>query len=241
MAPKGGKLNQSQRCKKTGNGTVGWTDGTLEASVGVLGTLRRRPTELALSDERAAHILVASDELLSWSREDRSTRWTDGPLDRTIGLSDDQVWTRQRCAKTNTSAPDEPTPWSRESIGLSSIQRRSGREVVFSTRWTDAPSVYSVGTVVSVELQRLSDVEGSGWTDVLEKHIISSSDATFFREPSQWLAECLGLLIPPPLAHLRLLDCVEVQESAKYLEDHIQSIQVLNCSSLDLHMLCVCA
>jgi hypothetical protein len=37
----------------------------------------------------------------------------------------------------------------------------------------------------------------------------------------------LGLFIPPPLTHLRFLDGVEVQESARHLEDHIQSIQVL--------------
>jgi hypothetical protein len=54
---------------------------------------------------------------------------------------------------------------------------------------------------------------------------------------SQRLFECLGLFIPAPLTHLRLLDCVEVKESPRYLEDHIQSIQVLNCSSIDLHML----
>jgi hypothetical protein len=38
-----------------------------------------------------------------------------------------------------------------------------------------------------------------------------------------------------------LLDYVEVQRSSRHLQDHIQSIQVLNCSSLDLHMLSVCA
>jgi hypothetical protein len=58
---------------------------------------------------------------------------------------------------------------------------------------------------------------------------------------SQRLFECLGLFISPPLTHLRLLDCVEVQRSSRHIQDHIQSIQVLNCSSLDLHMLCVCA
>jgi hypothetical protein len=58
---------------------------------------------------------------------------------------------------------------------------------------------------------------------------------------SQWLFGRLGLFIPPPLTHLRLLDCVEVQRSVRHLEDHIQAIQVLNCSSIDLHMLCVCA
>jgi hypothetical protein len=58
---------------------------------------------------------------------------------------------------------------------------------------------------------------------------------------SQRLFGCLGLFIPPPLTHLMLLDCVEVQRSSRHLEDHIQSIWVLNCSSIDLHMLCVCA
>jgi hypothetical protein len=29
----------------------------------------------------------------------------------------------------------------------------------------------------------------------------------------------------PPLTHLRLLDCVEMQGSAKYFEDHIQAMQ----------------
>jgi hypothetical protein len=58
---------------------------------------------------------------------------------------------------------------------------------------------------------------------------------------SQQIFRHLRLFIPPPLTHLRLLDCVEVQMSARHLEDHIQSIQVLNYSSIDLHMLCVCA
>jgi hypothetical protein len=37
-----------------------------------------------------------------------------------------------------------------------------------------------------------------------------------------------------------VLDCVGVQRSARHLENHIQAIQVLICSSIDLHMLCVC-
>jgi hypothetical protein len=45
----------------------------------------------------------------------------------------------------------------------------------------------------------------------------------------------------PSLTHLTWLDCVEVQRSARHLEDHIQSIQVLHFSSMDLHMLSVCA
>jgi hypothetical protein len=76
----------------------------------------------------------------------------------------------------------------------------------------------------------------------LEKKITSVHPTlTFSVVVSQRLFECLGLFIPTPLTQFRLLDCVEVQESARHLEDHIQSIQVLNCSSLDLHMLCVCA
>jgi hypothetical protein len=62
----------------------------------------------------------------------------------------------------------------------------------------------------------------------------------FYVDVRQWLFGCLGLFKHPPLTHLRLLDCVEVQRSARHLKDHIQSIQVLNCSSIDLHMLCVC-
>jgi hypothetical protein len=51
---------------------------------------------------------------------------------------------------------------------------------------------------------------------------------------SQRLFGCLRLFIPPPLTHLRVLDCVEVQRSARHLENHIQAIQELNCSSIDL-------
>jgi hypothetical protein len=76
----------------------------------------------------------------------------------------------------------------------------------------------------------------------LEKDSIDSSHAYFSVAFSQRLFECLALFIPPPpLTYLRWPDCVEVQESSRHLEDHIQSIQVLNCSSLDLNMLSVCA
>jgi hypothetical protein len=75
----------------------------------------------------------------------------------------------------------------------------------------------------------------------LEKVSAVHPTLTFLEAVSQQLFGCLGLFIPPPLTHLRLLDCVEVQRSSRHLEDHIQSIQVLNFSSLDLHMLSVCA
>jgi hypothetical protein len=92
------------------------------------------------------------------------------------------------------------------------------------------------------ESQRLSDDGGAPDEPMLLKsrrRFIRRS--TYQRAASQWLAECLGLFIPPPFTHSRLLDCMKVQESARHLEDHIQSIQVLNCSSLDLHMISLCA
>jgi hypothetical protein len=73
-----------------------------------------------------------------------------------------------------------------------------------------------------------------------EKDSICSYDAYFLVNVSQRLFECLGLFIPPPLTHLSLLVYVEVQRSARHLEYHIQATQVLNCSSIDLRMLCVC-
>jgi hypothetical protein len=58
-------------------------------------------------------------------------------------------------------------------------------------------------------------------------HLMVLLSTTF----SQRLFGHLGLFIPPPLTHLRLLDCVEVQRSVRHIQDHIQAIQVLNCSS----------
>jgi hypothetical protein len=64
---------------------------------------------------------------------------------------------------------------------------------------------------------------------------------TFSVAVSQRLLECLGLFIRPPLTYLRLLACVKVQMSARYLEDHIQAIQVLNLLIHRLaHALCMC-
>jgi hypothetical protein len=44
----------------------------------------------------------------------------------------------------------------------------------------------------------------------LEKIASVHPTLTFSVAVSQRLFECLGLFIPPPLTHLRLLDCVEV-------------------------------
>jgi hypothetical protein len=100
---------QVKDARKQEKGFVGWTDGTIGVSVGVVGTLREASSQQALSDDSMVLILVVSDELQRWSREDSSVGWTDDPLKGTVGLSDDQVWTRQRRAKINAVAPDEPT------------------------------------------------------------------------------------------------------------------------------------
>jgi hypothetical protein len=193
----------------------------------------------------------------------RSIRWlvwmkTDAPrealqhrMNRHLGQGEASVYptvifeTYSTAPSEKSSAPDEPTPWSRGSIGLSdgyiwNIQYCPEWEV-FTTGWTDAPSVHSVGAVLSENLNgyvtwRAPD-EPMPRKSIASVHPTLSFSAAF----SQRLVWCLGLFIPPPLPHLRLLDCVEVQRSSRHLEDQIQSIQVLNCSSIDLHMLSVCA
>jgi hypothetical protein len=68
---------------------------------------------------RRSTFLVVSDELQRRSSEDSSTGWSDIRLSGdTVGLSDTQFHSRQRRAKTKSSAPDDPTPWSRGSVGL---------------------------------------------------------------------------------------------------------------------------
>jgi hypothetical protein len=142
------------------------------------------------------------DELQRKSKEDSSTGWSDSLSGDPVGLSDAQFEFIQSRAKTKPSAPDDPTPWSRWSVGLSDGQLEANSGDLSAS---DHPTV------------------------------------PFSVDVSQQLVWCLGLFIPPPLTHLRWMDCVEVQRSSRHIQDHIQSIQVLNCSSLDLHILCVCA
>jgi hypothetical protein len=73
---------------------------------------------------------------------------------------------------------------------------------------------------------------------IVSDHLMVLLLSTDFIQRLVW---SLVLFIPLPPYHLRLLGCLEVQRSARHLEYHIQAIQVLNCSSKDLHMLCVCA
>jgi hypothetical protein len=82
----------------------------------------------APSDEPTVHFLVASDELQRKSSEDSSTGWSDGLSEDTVGLFDAQFQSRQRCAKTKSSAPDEPMPWTRGSVGLSDGRVEANRD-----------------------------------------------------------------------------------------------------------------
>jgi hypothetical protein len=52
------------------------------------------------------------------------------------------------------------------------------------------------------------------WKSIASDHPTVPLSAAF----SQRLVWCLGLFIPPPPTHLRLLDCVEVQRSSKHTE-----------------------
>jgi hypothetical protein len=143
---------------------------------------------------------------------------------------------RQRRAKMKPSAPDDPMPWSRGSVGLFDGRVEATKNVLAAG--SSAPDDPTHCRCIALEqlCQRISTAmwrgRGTWWTDALE--ILASVHPTlpFSAAFSQRLVWCLGLFIPPPLTHLSLLDCVEVQESARHLEDHIQSIQVLNCSLL---------
>jgi hypothetical protein len=69
------------KMKKQRKDIVGWTDNTLEVSVGALGTLRRGWNQQAPSDEPTIHFVDVLDEFQRRSIEVRSVRWTDGPLE----------------------------------------------------------------------------------------------------------------------------------------------------------------
>jgi hypothetical protein len=142
-----------------------------------------------------------------------STRWSDAWSRWSVGLSDGRVEANRGDLSAESSAPDDPTH--RRCIASEQLCQR-----ISTGKWRG---------------------RGTRWNDALENLASVHPTLPFSAAFSQRLVWCLGLFIPPPLTHLRLLDCVEVQRSSRHIEDHIQSIQVLNCSSLDLHMLCVCA
>jgi hypothetical protein len=81
-------------------------------------------------DEPTVLFSDAPDELQRRSSKASSTGWSDGLSEDTVGLSDAQFESRQRRAKTTSSAPDEPTPWVRDSVGLSDGHEAAFRDVL---------------------------------------------------------------------------------------------------------------
>jgi hypothetical protein len=144
-----------------------------------------------------------------------------------------------------SSAPDEPTPWSRGSVGLSDGRVEATREVLAAGSLAPDEPTHRRCNASKQLCQRIFNgyMTWRAPDEPTPRKSIASvhPTLTFSEVVSQLLFGCLGLFISPPLTHLRVLDCVEVHRSSRHLEDHIQSIQVLNCSSIDLHMLCVCA
>jgi hypothetical protein len=101
--------------------------------------------KLAPSDEPTVLFPDAPDELQRRSSKPSSTGWFDGLSEDTVGLSDAQFESRQRRAKTTSSAPDEPTPWVRDSIGLSDGHEAAYRDVLArSPSAPDEPNTPSV-------------------------------------------------------------------------------------------------
>jgi hypothetical protein len=178
---------------------------------------RRGAAKTAASDEPTVHWREPSVYPMVMFERDRDTpRWSlKHRMNRRVssGSSDDRVEATRDVLAMGSSAPDDPTE--HQSIASEQLCQRS----------------------CEVE----ATASSTGWTDTRKNMAVDHPTVLLSAAFSLQLVWCLGLFIPPLLAHLRLLDCLEVQESARHLEDHIQSIQVLNCSSLDLHMLSVCA
>jgi hypothetical protein len=160
------------------------------------------------------HFLVASDELQRKSSKDSSTGWSDGLSEDTVGLSDAQFESRQRRAKTKSSAPDEPTPWSRGNVGLSDGRVEATRDILVAGYSTPDEPTHRRCNASEQLCQRIFNgyVMWRAPDEPTPRKSIASDHPTltFSEAVSQRLFGCLGLFIPPPLTHLRLLDCVEV-------------------------------
>jgi hypothetical protein len=121
-------------------------------------------------DEPTVHFLVASDELQRKSKEDSSTGWSNGLSGNTVGLCDAQFEFKQRRARTKPSTPDDLTPWSRWSVGLSDGCVKANRgDLDVGSSASDDPTHHRC--IASEQLcQRISTAKwrgrGTGWTDV---------------------------------------------------------------------------
>jgi hypothetical protein len=112
----------------------------------------------------------------------RNRRWTDGPFSSSVG------WVAEKKRRQQHRMIPRSIGGNRRSIRWSSLNKTEtcqdersstgwtdGSAAVYltvtkkpiekCTRWIDALSVYCVGAVVSVDLQQLSDVEGTRWTN----------------------------------------------------------------------------
>jgi hypothetical protein len=176
------------------------------------------------------------------SSEDEGVRWTDGPLEGVVSLSGGSLTQDREALVQRLVAPDEPTDQAvvhpttmyllTERFWLRSLQHRMNQHTVgWSVKW-----IVSVRFAMAMWRGGAPDEPTPIKRGAFVHPMVKVSTAF-----SQRLFGLLRLFIPPSLAHLRLLDCVEVQRSVRHIQDHIQAIQVLNCSSIDLHMLYVCA
>jgi hypothetical protein len=178
---------------------------------------RREAANTAASDEPTVHWREPSDYPVVKFEQDRDAprRSLKNRMNRLVssGSSDGRVKANREDLAARSSAPDEPT------VRLCNVSEQLCQRIFNGYVTWRAPD------------------------EPMPRKSIASVHPTlpFSVTVNQRLFECLGLFIPPPLTHLKLLECVEVQRSSRHLEDHIQSIQVLNCSSLVLHMLSVCA
>jgi hypothetical protein len=90
--------------------------------------------KLAPSDEPAVHSGIASDDWKEKSYRRCSTGSSDDLSGDTVSLSDAWFESRQRCAKTDSSAQYELTPWSEEASVYPTVLKKpiemSRREVL---------------------------------------------------------------------------------------------------------------
>jgi hypothetical protein len=192
----------SWRCKeKEGKWHRRMNQRYLETSVGVcvgaLGTLRRRPNSIGT---------------VGWTDGPYSScvRWLEGAKQqKTVSLSDALFESRQRRAKRFNS-----TRWT-EVMVSGSIGLSDGLEEANSKVLAESPSALDEAmhrlmkrqsNYVNGHVQWRVTTSSTGWTDAW-KSIASDYPMVLLSTAfSQRLFGRLGLFIPPPLTHLRLME-----------------------------------
>jgi hypothetical protein len=170
--------------------------------------------------------LGASDKLQRKSSEDSSTGWSDGLSGNTVDLSNAQFESRQRRAKTKLSAPDDPTPLSRWSVGLSDGRLKANRgDLDAGSSAPDDPT--DCRCIASEQLCQRTWTDtwrgsGTGWTDALENIASDHPTVLFSVAVSQRLVWCLGLFIPlhsPIWGCWIVWKCRGVQDTLKFISN----------------------